>query len=98
LANQQKQMAKKQTTSTDNIKLRHLTGAYLHMPDAPTEEDIIFFLSTKKFKTSTTPEITKAFGEHKADVIESVLRVLATKMVVSRTGLTENNIVTLIKD
>lgn len=86
----------KQTSlkSKSNIKLRHSTGAYLHMHDAPTEEDMIFFLGAQKLKTADIGAITKAFGEHKADAIEAVLRLLSVKGKISRTGET-NNIITL---
>lgn len=77
-----------------NIKLRHSTGAYLHMNDAPTEEDMIFFLGAQKLKTAELGTITKAFGEHKADAVEAVLRLLAVKGKVSRTG-ENHNIITL---
>ncbi len=43
---------------------------------------MIFFLSTQKHKTSNTGSITKAFGEHKADAIESTLRIMRTKMLI----------------
>jgi len=89
----------KQTSSKSksSIKLRHSTGAYLHMNDAPTEEDIIFFLGTQKHKTAEITQIVKAFGEHKADTVEAVLRVLAVKNIISRVGVTnEKNVITLV--
>jgi len=77
----------------NNIKLRHSTGAYLHLRDAPTEEDMIFFLGSQKHKASDISSIVKAFGEHKSDAIESVLRSLNVKMMIKRG---ENNIISLI--
>lgn len=64
------------------------------MHDAPTEEDIIFFIGSQKHKTVEINAITKAFGEHKADAVEAVLRLLVIKGVISRTG-EASNIITL---
>lgn len=86
-------MSKKTTSSQTNVKLRHSTGAYLHMHDAPTEEDMVFFLSSQKHKAADMAAIVKAFGEQKADAIEAIIRVLLTKMKISR----DNDILTLIK-
>lgn len=80
-------MAKK--ISLSNNKLRHTTGAYLHLASSPTEEDMIFLLSSKKQKAMSMSDIIKSFGEHKTDAIESVLRLLNTKMLINRSG--ENN-------
>lgn len=83
-------MAKtKTTTSLDNVKLRHLTGAYLHLDDAPIDEDIIYFLENSKLKSAALSDIINSFGEHKSDKVEAVVRSLHVKSKLTTTIQTD---------
>lgn len=60
-----------------DTKVKHLSGVYLHLPEAPDANDIKYVISNRKLKILTVPRLKKIFGNDKEDrIMESLAELV----------------------
>lgn len=65
-------------------KVKYLSGAYVNLPEAPTTEDVIYYIESKNKKIINKDTLVKMFGEEKMEKIDAVLSELVLKLRLSQ--------------
>ncbi len=62
--------------NTQDPKIKHISGQYVVMPNAPEPDDILYYCFIKKRKQFKVEDLVKHFGESKMEIIKESLKQL----------------------
>lgn len=65
-------------------KVKHISGIYINLPDAPTTEDVKYYIESKNKKILNKDALMKAFGSEKEEKIDAVLSDLVLDLTLSQ--------------